>query len=182
MAHTVHLFLLDAEGRRVAYPIVAASLDLRATLLLVASGGSTRPAEEGAAVRVLAVRVGDAERWVVLADPDADLRVNGIPLSAIGMRTLEHRDEISLAGVGSAFYSEEKLAVVMPFPGADHPVFCGRCHQAVAPGSPVVQCPGCGVIYDQSEILPCYGYAAHCAYCPQPSTLDAGFNWVPAEE
>jgi hypothetical protein len=174
-----HAWVLDRENRWNARRLDAASHDIRRLLLPDAGDGSAAPHVDGAAC-LLSCGAGTERRWLVIAGPDADLRVNGIPLS-VGVRALEHRDEISLAGVGSAFYSAEKLAAVVPFPGADHPVACGRCHQLIQPGSPVVQCPGCGVFYDQSQALPCFNYAEHCAYCSQPTALDGDFNWVPDE-
>jgi len=175
-----HLWLRDAEQKRVAHSICATSYDLRALLLPEGSGSSAGPLESGLAARMVSFRVGNAERWVVVAGLDSQTRVNGIPLSAIGARVLADRDELSLAGVGSIFYSAEKLAEVVEFPGADRPVVCGRCRQPIKPGSPAVQCPSCGIWYDQSIEFPCWVYA-ECSFCGMSTALDAGFSWVPED-
>jgi len=176
-----HLFVRTPEHKWAAQALAADGLDLR--LLLAPDradtpAGATRP---GRTARIVAHRNGDALRWLILAGPDAHLHVNGVPLGAIGMRALSDRDEISLPGVGSVFYSAEVLAEVVAFPGADHVVLCGRCRQEIKAGSPVVKCPGCGTWYDETKELNCFSYQTHCAFCPQTTALDAGFNWIPAE-
>jgi hypothetical protein len=113
---------------------------------------------------------------------DVPLRVNGLPLGGIGARVLSDRDEIAIPGVGSAYYSSEVLAAVVPFPASDRTVFCGRCRQAIAAGSPAVKCPNCGVWYDQSDELPCWRFGERCAYCTTLTALDAGLTWVPQED
>jgi len=130
---------------------------------------------------MVSFRVGHAERWVVVAGLDSQTRVNGIPLSAIGMRVLADRDELSLTDVGSAYYSAEDLAEVVAFAGADRVILCGRCRQKVEPGSPAVKCPGCGTWYHEHSELRCFTYHPTCAFCPQSTALDAGFSWVPED-
>jgi len=176
-----HLWLRDAEKKPVAHSIRATSFDVRALLLLEGSGSSAGPLESGLAARMVSFRVGNAERWVVVAGPDAQLRVNGIPLSALGMRVLADRDEISIAGGGSAFYSAEDLAEVVAFAGADRVMLCGRCRQKIESGSPAVKCPGCGTWYHEHSNLQCFTYHPTCAFCPKPTALDAGFSWVPED-
>ena len=176
-----HLFLLDAAGRWAAFPIDAANLALRAFLLPAVFGGSPSPPEGGLAMGLLSFRTGNAERWVVMAGPDAQLRVNGVPLDAIGLRVLADRDEISIPGAGSAYYSAEALPEIVPFPGADRVVLCGRCRQEIVRGSPSVKCPGCGTAYHETQDLNCFTYHEHCAFCPAATALDAGFNWAPEE-
>jgi hypothetical protein len=181
MSCSSHFFLLNAEGELVAHPVSGGSLDFRALLLRGVVRGPAGPLAEAGAVHIVSFRAGATERWVVLAAPYADLRVNGVPLADIGMRVLADRDELTLAGVGSAFYSAESLAQVVPFPGGDRPIFCGRCREPIKPGAPAVQCPGkgCGIWYDQSEELPCFCYQPGCAYCGGPTALATGLLWVP---
>src|SRR5271165_7039098 len=176
-----HLWLRDAEKKRVAHSIRATSYDLRALLLPEGSGSSAGPLESGLAARMVCFRVGNAERWVVVAGLDSQTRVNGIPLSAIGVRVLADRDELSLAGVGSAFYSAEDLAEVVAFAGADRVILCGRCRQKIEPGSPAVKCPGCGTWYHEKPDLNCFSYGATCTFCPAATVLGAGFSWVPED-
>jgi hypothetical protein len=176
-----YLWLRDAEGKRVAHSIQAASHDLYALLLSEASGSSACPIDDGLAARMISFRVGGAARWVVVADAATPVRVNGVPLTAVGARVLCDRDEVSIPGLGSAFYSGETLAVVEPFPGSEHPVVCGRCRQAIAAGAPVVRCPGCHVYYDQAAGLECWRASDSCTFCSQLTALDAGFAWVPED-
>ena len=175
-------FVPTADKSWTAFGLDGASLDIRRLLSPQVSGSQASLLEAAYAARVLSFRVGDAERWVVVASHDAPLRVNGIPLGAAGARVLNDRDEISIPGMGSAYYSAEALAQVVAFPGSERPVFCGRCRQAIQPGSPAVRCPGCQIWYDQSQEFPCWQYSATCAFCSQPTALDTGFNWVPEEE
>ena len=165
-----HFWFRDTEGKRVAHVLPAASDDLRALFL------------RGPAARVVAFGAGSALRWVVIAGPAAAVRVNGIPLDPIGVRVLAHKDELSLPGGGSAYFSAENLAEVVQFPVIDRPVLCGRCRQAISSGAPAVKCPGCGTWYDESAQLPCFSYQPVCASCPQSTSLDAGFTWIPDEE
>ena len=121
-----HFWFRDTEGKRVAHVLPAASHDLRALFL------------RGPAARVVAFGAGSALRWVVIAGPAAAVRVNGIPLDPIGVRVLAHKDELSLPGGGSAYFSAENLAEVVQFPVIDRPVLCGRCRQAISSGAPAV--------------------------------------------
>ena len=121
------------------------------------------------------------ERWAVVASSDSQLRVNGLPVDALGMRILTHKDEVSLKSLGSVFFSAEKPAEVVPFPGAGRTIFCGRCRQEIKPGSSAVRCPGCGVWHDQSEELTCWRYSETCSCCPHPTIVEAGFAWTPEE-
>ena len=173
--------MLDAGGKRVAHPLGTTGLDLEVLLSPSASCSSPRPIEEQSVARLFPFREGNTDRWVALAGPASHLRVNGIPLAALGMRVLADRDEVSLPGVGSTYFSTEVRAGVVQFPGAERAVFCGRCRQAIQAGSPAVRCPHCGIWYDQSEELPCWRYSATCAYCENSTALDAGFSWTPAE-
>jgi len=177
-----HFWFRDAEGKRVAHAHAPASHDLRALFLRGAASTSAGLLAKGPAVSVVAFGAGSALRWVVIAGHAAAVRVNGIPLDPIGVRVLAHKDELSLPGVGSAYFSAENLAEVVQFPGADRPVLCGRCRQAISPGAPAVNCPGCGTWYDESAQLPCFSYQPICAFCPQSTSLDAGFTWIPDEE
>jgi len=177
-----HFWFRDAEGERIARALPAASHDLRALFPPGAAGTSADPIVKGPAASVVAFGAGSALRWVVIAGHAAAVRVNGIPLDPIGVRVLAHKDELSLPGVGSAYFSAENLAEVVQFPGADRPVLCGRCRQAISAGAPAVKCPGCGTWYDESAQLPCFSYQPICAFCPQSTSLDAGFTWIPDEE
>ena len=120
---------------------------------------------------------GDAETFVVLGT--SAVRVNGAPLD-VGIRVLRDRDELRVDGC-RVYFSTESLAELVPFPGADRPVFCARCKLEISAGTPAVRCPACTVWHHQTDRLPCFTYRETCSTCPQPSALDAGYRWSPEE-
>ncbi len=127
----------------------------------------------------------DGTRWILLSKAAPAVRVNGLPLE-LGMRVLADRDEITLAEGSSAevtrlYFSSESLAQIAALPDIEKPLFCPRCRKAIAPGSDAVRCPSCGVWHHQNAELECWTYAPHCALCPQPTPLEAGFQWAPEE-
>ena len=124
------------------------------------------------------VRTTDAGGGWVVVGP-CSVSVNGSRLDT-GIRVLRDRDELRAAG-GRMFFSSESLAVVVPFPDPGKTTFCPRCKLAIAPGSPAVRCPQCGVWHHQSEELPCWVYSVSCSLCDHPTALDAGYRWVPGE-
>ncbi len=127
-------------------------------------------------------RLGDANgaAWMLLAAPAARVLVNGLPL-AIGAVVLSDRDEIRLPSGSPLYFSTETLAVVAPFPESGPRGFCPRCKQSIAPGSPAVRCPSCGLYHHSSEDLACWTYGPQCAGCSHDTALDAGFRWTPED-
>jgi hypothetical protein len=117
------------------------------------------------------------ETWVLMAQ---SARINGLSLD-LSMRVLRDKDEISVGGNQRFFYSAERLVCVVPFPGAEHEVFCPRCQQRVEKDTPAVKCPGCGAWHHQSDELPCWTYGGTCTLCDQPTALDAGYRWTPED-
>jgi hypothetical protein len=116
--------------------------------------------------------------WTLLTGREASLRVNGQML-ALGIRALRDRDEILFAAQ-RCFFSTEELALIVPFPGLEHPVFCPRCKQKLAAGEPAVACPHCHAWHHQSETFSCWNYGPNCALCQvQATALDAGYAWTP---
>jgi len=130
--------------------------------------------------RLISAQAGGSRVWALVASWNSDIRVNGRAVLA-GLCVLADRDEIRTGGGVQYFFSTETLATVVAFPGADRPLFCGRCRQQIDVGSPAVCCPGCGVWYNQSSDLPCWTYADQCTFCGHPSALDSGFAWSPQE-
>jgi hypothetical protein len=116
--------------------------------------------------------------WVLLCRPN-EMRVNGESV-ALGIRVLADRDEIVPAPGVRVFFSSERLAEVVPFPGSPQPTMCPRCYQAIADGEPSVRCPGCGVAYHESPDTgrACWTYAK-CGVCGRDTSLDAGYRWAP---
>jgi len=153
---------------------MGASLDVSVT--------PPRPIEDGMAPQALLLKCGSGaeESWALAADSGTAARINGA-LVVAGLGVLSDRDELRVNGSASMYFSTERLAVVEPFHGSGTPVCCGRCRQQLSEGDPAVRCPGCGVWYNQSAEYPCWTYHDTCAFCPQPTALDAGFRWVPED-
>lgn len=129
-------------------------------------------------VLVLCTQARETPSWILLADTEREVRVNGVPLQ-MGLRVLADRDEIRVRDVGTFFFSTECLARVESLPANKQDVFCPRCKQEIAAGTPAVKCPQCAVWHHQTEELPCWTYSATCALCPQPSGAETGFRWAP---
>ena len=121
-----------------------------------------------------------APLWILFGCAPGAVRVNGRLLLA-GIAVLHDRDEITVGGRTPFYFSTEELAHVEPFPAGDGPVFCARCRQAIAPGTPAVRCPSCGHWCEQSEQKPCWTYGPSCPMCEQPTAFDAGLRWTPEE-
>ena len=145
--------------------------------LLTATGEGTRPLLPAPRIKRF-VGPDGKEEWLLIAPPRR-LRLNGI-LDALGFRLLEHKDEIRLPGEPSVFFSTERLPRVEKFPGAAHPVVCGRCRDTLAPNVEAVACPnpGCKTWHHRQ----CWEYTTSCSHCAQLTRLDAGFAWVPEQE
>jgi hypothetical protein len=116
--------------------------------------------------------------WILLFSNRAEVQVNGTPLRS-GIRILRDHDALHLKGAGPLFFSTERLAEIQPFPDAERPIHCPRCKLPIAAKQPAVQCPQCGNWHHQSGDRPCWHYGEHCALCPQPTALDAGYRWTP---
>ena len=131
----------------------------------------------GIPARLLPAPAPGGENWVVLCDTSA-VAVNGVPVT-LGIRVLADRDALTAPPVPPVFFSTERLACVESFAGAERPLTCPRCKDPVESGSKVVRCPQCGVVHHQTDELPCWTYAEHCALCPQPTALDGAYRWTP---
>lgn len=173
-----HLWMPDADRDWVVLPLTAAAYDLEPSPPSALPDGVTAHPAPRRTVLVRAA-AGDPESWVLITGPHAELRVNGLP-SPGGARALQDRDEIRIPGAGSCFFSSECAARVEAFPAPDA-VPCPRCRQPIGPGTASVRCPRCLRWHHQTAELPCWTYAGTCALCPQPTPLDAGYQWTPAE-
>jgi hypothetical protein len=118
--------------------------------------------------------------WMLFAASSARVLVNGLPVS-IGIVVLADRDEIRVPSEPPLYFSTETLAEVGPFPESCPRGFCPRCRQPIAPCSPAVRCPGCGLSHHASEDLACWTYSPQCAGCSHDTALDAGFRWTPED-
>jgi hypothetical protein len=120
--------------------------------------------------------------WALIASPNSGVRVNsrGVPA---GLCVLSDRDEIRTGDGIRYYFSAETLATVVPFPGSDRPVYCGRCREPIEVGAPAVRCPGpgCGIWFNESPDLPCWTYTDKCPFCGFPTPLDTGLSWSPED-
>ena len=174
-----HLWIRDAAGEWVPHPLTTALVTLAAgappaALLREQLGAVTGP--------VLARGEADhaVERWLLVCRPDTPVRVNGAPVAA-GALSLADRDAIALGDGGTVFFSLERAAEVVPFPGEDDHTCCIRCKLPLLPSEPAVRCPDqrCLFWHHQSPDQPCWTYSDGCAGCGHPTAFDAGFQWTP---
>jgi len=173
-----HLWMQDVNGWG-AQKLDAALYDLAATPILHAEVAPMGSASRNSALLIRA-DAGGLPAWALIASPDSAVRVNSRALPA-GLYVLADRDEIRTGDGIQYFFSTESLATVVAFPGAERPVYCGRCREPIEAGAPAVCCPGCGIWYHQSEELPCWTYAEKCNFCPSPTALNNGFSWTPED-
>lgn len=120
------------------------------------------------------------DTWLLFASGHENVSINGQRLD-LAIRCLRHKDEVRL-GRSVLLFSLEEQAGVVSFPGIGKPCKCARCKQEILPGTPAVRCPNarCGVWHHQSQESPCWTYAETCAaLCGQPTSLEAGLQWVP---
>ena len=158
-----HLWRHDASGWSLAM------LDARGAAL---DGG-----------RVLVRRAPQADdAWLLLAAPGARVAVNGdVPLA--GIAVLCDRDAIR-AGDDLVFFAARDVAAVVVLgdgAAADPDACCARCCRRFTAEARVVRCPACGALHHQDDALPCWTYAARCASCVAPASLDVQPCWSPEE-
>jgi hypothetical protein len=174
------IFLRPRDDQWVDYPLSAGSVALHALWAAPSNGLDGPTPITCSAIHLAPAQVGVATRWVAIHGADSGLRVNGVPLGGLGLRVLEHKDEIAVPVFGSAFFSTEEFPVVVPFPGAARPVFCGRCLDPIDAAAPAVQCPHCRVWHHQMEQRECFTYDV-CSGCRRPTSLDHQLEWRPEE-
>lgn len=121
------------------------------------------------------LRAGEPAQWVIVGPPT--VRINGAALG-VGVRVLDHRDEIRIDGVRT-FFSTERQPGVAPAPLTDPAAVCPRCTRPIPAETPAVRCPQCGVLHHESGTRGCWRYAATCTMCDQPTALDAVPRFTP---
>lgn len=156
-----HLWVKQSDEWAVL-KLVSAAYDMSAHPPITTSGARKNPVE---------IIHADGD-WVLFAEPMAEVRVNGLPVTA-GIHVLADRDEIMLKG-DRLYFSTESLAAVEEYTGKT--LRCPRCKLEIA-GGEVVRCPNnkCKAVHHKE----CWTYASQCSLCPTPTELDAGFQWTP---
>ena len=89
--------------------------------------------------------------------------------------------EAARALVGDDVLGWGDRAAVEPLPESAGEVFCARCKKRIPAGAPAVKCPQCGAWHHSSDDLPCWTYAETCAFCDQPTALDADYRFTPED-
>ena len=176
-----HLWTKDADEAWIECPLEGdvVVIDAGTPARVDLPGLGTKPCD------ALLARTRDAhglEQWALLCAPHGRTRVNAASLP-VGIRVLADRDAITLEDGRTVFFSCERLAQIVPFPGGNDGTCCIRCKLALEHGEPAVRCPapGCGFWHHQSDDLPCWTYTEGCAGCGHPSAFDAGYQWSPRE-
>ena len=147
-------------------------------LSLVAIGADqTDGARDGDAALLVPVESATSDsrdQWLLIGN--GALRVNGNPIPP-GIRLLQHRDELRLAGA-RAWFSTERLAVVEPLEDRSGPR-CPRCSKEIAYGSLSAICPACSVAFHQSDRKPCFTYEPVCPICKGGTEIGGEFSFRP---
>lgn len=132
---------------------------------------STLPPRPAGNAHSAAILLFTGNEWLLLAEPAAAVRVNGLPVMG-NLHVMADRDEIN-AGGARMFFSTEAPASVQEYAGQD--VRCPRCKLEVKAGQASVRCPACKAVHHDA----CWEYAPACALCPAPTALDAGYQFTP---
>lgn len=173
-----HVWLSDSVGRWSPAPLQEEWTALGSDGFIWTDAARVTSCSREAPVIVRRALTSAPERWVLLCSDTVEVRVNGAAL-ALGIHLLEDRDAIRLGDGRLFFFSTEELATVRAFPGLERAVFCPRCKLVIEQGSPAVRCPQCRTWHHQSDDLPCWHYADHCALCDQQTAEDNGYRWTP---
>jgi hypothetical protein len=169
-----HLWIKDS-GNLAAFPLRGDAF----SLLLMPPRKIVAP-EELSRVVLLKTTGSNGAAWVIVAVEDHAVYINEFPLKT-GVRALEDKDYVWVEGAGEFYFSTERLACPEPFSDREPQTFCPRCKQEIAEGQTAVRCPECQSWHHQTEDLGCWTYSDHCALCPRPTQLGAGYQWVPEE-
>ena len=177
-----YLWIRDDERVWSALPLTGGPIDIGSAI------PKEKPIEPHVNTQIdgaLLFPVGDdrpIKTWALLWERDRDVRINGLRSFPSGIRVLADRDEIKIGSGNTVYYTTETLPVVETFQGSDHDIFCPRDKKKVEPGSKIVRCVECGLIYHYStdKTHNCFEYSELCL-CGHPTRLDAGFRWVPDE-
>lgn len=167
-----HLWIKDEEQQWAVFLLLSDTYALEPFL-----EWSTRTTESGSAVSIVRSSGEENEQWHLLVPHGVRVSVNGLPIIT-GLRTLRDRDQITI-GDRTAYFSTEERVQRVPFPGGERKFFCARCRQELIVGVSAVKCSQCNVWHHQTNELPCWTYAAHCALCSQQTDLEAGYRWQP---
>lgn len=176
-----YMWLLDSRSEWVPIPLEESDvyyLTTDASRAVVPSNGDRPRDSHGYVMRHTASDGSDL--WLLYTAPTAPVFLNGSHVR-LGMHALRDHDQIRVGSCNRLFYTSERLARVEPFPGLAKTAKCPRCCGTIEKGQPSVKCPTCGTWYHQGGKLLCWTYDKTCLFDKQPTSLEAGFRWTPAE-
>ncbi|MBN2329693.1 MAG: hypothetical protein JXR73_21305 [Candidatus Omnitrophica bacterium] len=142
-----------------------------------------RRTDEACAWSIKRFEIHGSEKWILFVSQScaAKIRVNAIR-TFLGIKALQHRDEIFLQGFGRLFFSTDQKIVPQRYQGEGEKLRCPRCQGFIQPNQYIVRCPACSSIHhqDAENQLTCWTYADVCGAChDQPTHLDGEFSWTP---
>ena len=101
-------------------------------------------------------------------------------LALAGMTVLRDRDCLQYRVDGTVqriFYDAFSPPQIRSYAGG--PLDCAYCRQPVDSGSSVVECPGCGIVFHQSQAAGCWLVSDRCLNCGHPTSLEQVSDWIP---
>jgi hypothetical protein len=114
---------------------------------------------------------------------DTMFKLNGIP--PFSLSVIRDKDEISYNGQ-RLYFTEEQVAKI-ELKQDDSVIFCPRCKDVIKQKTEVVRCPGCGLLYHESEEedKKCWSYDTRCICSHttkfeliwKPPTIAPRINW-----
>lgn len=105
---------------------------------------------------------------------NAMFKLNGV--SPFSLSVIRDKDEISYDGQ-RLYFTEEQVAKI-EVKQDDSVIFCPRCKDVIKPNTEVVRCPGCGLLYHESqkEDKNCWSYDSRCI-CGHTTKFE--LSWKP---
>ncbi|MHA2327178.1 MAG: hypothetical protein ACXACR_01545 [Candidatus Hodarchaeales archaeon] len=111
---------------------------------------------------------------LTIKNADTLFKLNGF--SPFSISVIRDKDEISYNGQ-RLYFIEEQIAEIELKQG-DSVIFCARCKDIIEPKTEVVRCPGCGLLYHESqkEGKNCWSYDSRCI-CGHTTQFE--LSWKP---
>lgn len=154
-------------------------IDIPPRGISIGESGMVRPAKRRSTGRrpvILPYRdVKGSLHYALVHSPRTRCYVNGD--NVLTLHCLRHRDYI-VYGETALFFDSFTTPQPESLSGA-HEVPCAYCRGPIEPGSVVVCCPNCGLVYHHAHDGSCWLADARCA-CGQKTDLEQQPDWIPA--
>ncbi len=145
----------------------------------IGASGTVRSARRNTAGRrpvILPYRdVNGSLHYALVHSPRTPCYVNGDDV--LTLHCLSHRDFI-VCGETAMFFDSTIIPQPESLSGV-HEVPCAYCRGSTQPGSGVVCCPNCGLVYHHDHDNSCWLANNRCA-CGQITDLDQQPDWIPS--